>query len=176
MAKPVPVSVAALTVTDAVPVDVKVTDCVDVVFSVTSPKGRLVELRLSAGMAVEVTAFNCRSKPMEAPPAVAVSVAVWAVVTDDTVAVNGAQVAFSGIVTVAGTETAASLLDKLTLKPPLGAAALSVTVQVSVADPVKEALPQERALNVAAVPVAIPVPLKAMVAVPLVEALLVMVS
>jgi hypothetical protein len=79
-------------------------------------------------------------------------------------------------VTVAGTETAASLLDKLTLKPPLGAAALSVTVQVSVADPVKEALPQERALNVAAVPVAIPVPLKAMVAVPLVEALLVMVS
>jgi len=42
--KPAPVSVAALTVTDPVPVDVKVTDCVEVVFSVTSPNARLVAL------------------------------------------------------------------------------------------------------------------------------------
>jgi hypothetical protein len=46
-AKPVPVSAAALTVTDAVPVDVKVTACVEVAFTVTSPKARLVALTLS---------------------------------------------------------------------------------------------------------------------------------
>jgi hypothetical protein len=45
--KPVPAMVTELTVTGAPPVEVKVTDCVAGVFSVTSPKAMLVELTLS---------------------------------------------------------------------------------------------------------------------------------
>lgn len=67
--------------------------------------------------------------------------------TDDTVAVNPALVAFAGTVTVAGTETAALLLDRLTSSPLLDAGALSVTEQVSVPDPVIEALLQEIPLS-----------------------------
>jgi sulfur carrier protein ThiS len=48
---------------------------------------------------------------------------------------------------VAGTVTAALLLARLTLKPPLPAAAVSVTVQLSLPDPVIDALLQESALN-----------------------------
>jgi hypothetical protein len=44
--KPVPVSVAALTVTDPVPVDEKVTDWVEDVLTNTSPNARLVALML----------------------------------------------------------------------------------------------------------------------------------
>ena len=47
--KPVPVTVAALTVTDAVPEEVKVTDCVAGLFRTTSPKAMVVALMLSAG-------------------------------------------------------------------------------------------------------------------------------
>jgi hypothetical protein len=99
------------------------------------------------------------------------------VVTDETVAVKAALVAFAGTVTVAGTVTAMLLLERLILRPPLGAAALSVTVQASVPAPVMDALLQEIPLNAAETPVAaVPVPLRAIVAVPLVEELLVMVS
>ena len=42
--KPAPASVAVLIVTGAVPVEVKVTDCVDDEFTVTSPKVRLAVL------------------------------------------------------------------------------------------------------------------------------------
>ena len=57
--KPLPVSVAALIVTGAVPLEVKVTDCgVAAVFTTTLPKARLVALTLSVGTA----AFNCRAK------------------------------------------------------------------------------------------------------------------
>jgi len=45
--KPVPVNAAALIVTGAVPVEVKVTDWVDVVFTVTLPKTKLEALMLS---------------------------------------------------------------------------------------------------------------------------------
>jgi hypothetical protein len=174
--KPVPVSFAALTVTEAVPVDVKVTDCVELVFTVTSPKARLVALRLSAGTAVEIVAFNCRMKLLETLPAVAVSVAVCEVVTQATIAANSMLVALPGIVTVAGTVTAALLLDRLTLKPSLGAAALSATVHVSVPAPVMDSLLQESELSVAAVTAVTPVPLSAIVVVLLVEELLVMVN
>lgn len=44
--KPAPVSVAALTVTDPVPVDEKVTDWVEDVLTNTSPNARLVALML----------------------------------------------------------------------------------------------------------------------------------
>ena len=51
---------------------------------------------------------------------------------------------------MAGTFTAALLLDRLTLTPPLAAAPLSVTVQLSLPTPVIEALLQISPLNVGA--------------------------
>jgi hypothetical protein len=74
--KPVPVSVAALTVTAPVPVDVRVTDCADWLFTVTLPKARLVVLMVSAGTVVDDATFSCRVKFSEALPAVAVNVDV----------------------------------------------------------------------------------------------------
>ena len=54
----------------------------------------------------------------------------------------------AGMVSEAGTVTAESLLDRFMVKPPLGAAALSPTVQLSVPAPVMvplEQLNEERA-------------------------------
>jgi hypothetical protein len=164
---PVPVSVAALMVTGAVPVEVRVTDCVAGALSPTLPNATLVALRLKVGTA----GFNCRAKVFETLPALAFNVTAWAVVTDETVAVNAALVALAGTVTVAGTVTAALLLERLTLSPPLGAAALSATVQASVPAPVMDALPQETALSAADV-AAVPVPLKLTNTVGLVQLLL----
>jgi hypothetical protein len=48
--RPAPLSVAALIVTGAVPVEVNVTGCVDAVFTVTSPKVRLAALIVSCGL------------------------------------------------------------------------------------------------------------------------------
>ena len=70
------------------------------------------------------------------PPALAVNVAVCAVVTVVAEAVNLALAAPAVTVTVAGAVTVELLLDRLTVNPPLGAAALSATVQVSVPAPV----------------------------------------
>jgi hypothetical protein len=81
--------------------------------------------------------------------------------------------AFAGTVSVAGTITAESLLDKLILSPPVGASSLNVTVQASVPDPVIDPLLQESPLNAAAGVAATPVPLKLIRALPLVEELLV---
>jgi hypothetical protein len=64
------------------------------------------------------------------------------------VAVTVALVALAGTVSVAGSATIALLLDRLTLSPPLGAAALKVTVQESVPGPVMDALLQESAVGV----------------------------
>jgi hypothetical protein len=90
--------------------------------------------------------------------------------------VNPALVAFAGTVTVLGTVTAELLLDRLTLMPPLGAAAVSVTVHASVPDPVMVPLLQYSALSAAELVPVVPVPLRLITAVPLVEELLVMVS
>jgi len=88
--------------------------------------------------------------------------------------VNPAVVAFAGTVTVAGTVTAALLLARLTLRPPLGAAADSVTVHASDPDPVMDPLLQESTFNAAGA--AVPVPLRAMIALALIDELLAMVS
>jgi hypothetical protein len=64
------------------------------------------------------------------PPNDPVIVATVEVVTAEVVTVNVRLVAPAGIVTLAGTVTAAELSDKLTTAPPEGAAALSVTVPV----------------------------------------------
>ena len=79
---------------------------------------------------------------VETLPLLAVKVTDCEEVDDETVAVNPALVAPDGIVTEVGTETVELLLDRLTLYPPLGAAALSVTVQLSVPAPVMVPLAQ----------------------------------
>ena len=99
----------------------------------------------------------------------AVTVSVCVVVTEATVAVNPALVALAGTVTVAGTVTAALLLARLTVKPPAGAAEVSVTVQASVPEPVMDDVAQANPLNAA---VTEPVPVKGSMAVkPLAELL-----
>ena len=67
--------------------------------------------------------------------------------TDDTVAVTPALAALAGMVTVAGTVTAVLLVDRLTVIPPSGAGVFSVTVHVSVPEPVKDVPVQASALN-----------------------------
>jgi hypothetical protein len=156
-------------VTGAVPLEVSVTDCVAAVFRLSLPNARVVAPMLSVGTA----AFNCRAKVLERLPALAVSVTAWAVVTEATVDVNPALVAPAATVTVAGRVTAALLLARLTLRPPVGAAPVKVTVQTSLPDPVNEAFVQETVLKVAA---ATPVPLRLIAAVPLVEEVLVTVN
>jgi hypothetical protein len=141
----------------AVPIEVRVTDWVAVVFSVTLPNERLGELTLSAG----TTAFNCTANLWVALPAFAVIVADWAVLTDDMVAVNAALLVLAGTTTDAGTLTALLLLERLTLNPLPDAAALSVTVQESVPEPVIDAVPHDRAVKDAGAAVPLPVRLTA---------------
>ena len=83
------------------------------------------------------------------PPEEAVRVAVCAELTAAMVAVKLAVVAPAATVTDEGTVTALLLLDRFTACPPVAAAALSVTVQVSVPAPVTDPLVQLRALNAA---------------------------
>lgn len=94
------------------------------------------------------------------------------VLKEATVAEKPALVALAGTVTVAGTETTPSLLDRVTLSPPLGAAALNVTMQPSVPPAVMVPLLQLSELSAAAL--AVPVPLRLTTAEGLVEELLVM--
>ena len=168
--KPVPVNAAELMVTGAVPLELSVTGNVVGVFSVTLPNARLAGLMVSVGTA----AFNCRAKVFDTPPVLAVRVTDCAVVTEVTVAVNPALVALAGTTTVAGTVTAVLLPLNPTLTPPLPAAELSVTVQLSLPAPVRDALVQDNELNVP--DTAVPVPLSPISAVPLVDELLLIVS
>jgi hypothetical protein len=102
-------------------------------------------------------------------PALAVTVSVCVVVTEATVAVNVALDALVGTVTVAGTVTAALLLERLTANPPVGAAAVNVTVHASDPDPDIDEVPQVSPLNAAMI---VPVPDKGSeVVVPLAELL-----
>ena len=91
----------------------------------------------------------------------------------EAVAVKAAVVAPLATVTDAGTVTALLLLLRLTVRPPLFAAAVRVTVQASVVAPVSELLLQETALSAGT---SWPVPLRLTVAVPPEVALLEMVS
>ena len=168
--KPVPVKAAELIVTGAVPLELSVTGSVVGVFNVTLPNARLTGLMVNVGTA----AFNCRAKVFDTPPALAVRVTDCAVVTELTVAVNPALVALAGTTTVAGTVTAVLLLLNPTLTPPLPAAELSVTVQLSLPAPVTDALLHDTELNVPGT--AVPVPLSPTTAVPLVDELLWIVS
>ena len=125
---PVPVSVAALIVSGDVPDEVRVTDWLVGVLSVTFPKARLFVLRLR----MIVCAFSCSVNTLVLPPADAVSVAVVFDVTAATAALNPAVVDPAATVTEAGRVTDELLLDSVTTVPPAGAAAVSVTVHASV--------------------------------------------
>ena len=74
---------------------------------------------------------NCRAKVLLVLPEVAVSVAVCDEVTAATVALKPALVDPEATATLDGTVTEELELDSDTLKPPLGAAPLNVTVHES---------------------------------------------
>jgi len=146
------------------------------VLTFTFPNATFVVLALRP--ASEPPRFNVID--CDTPPALAVSVAVCAVLTALTVAVKLALVAPEATVTAVGTVTALSLLAKPTEIPPLPAALLKVTAQLSVAGPVKELLAQLNPLKVGAFKVgtlaAAPVPLRLTVIWPSVAELFVMLS
>ena len=139
------------------------------------PLAQLSEDRVAVGAAT--AAPSCRAKVSVTPLALAVKVAVCAVLTVETVAVKLAS-SPAATVTVAGTLTAELLLVRLTLKPPLGAAALSATVQESVPAPVIDPLAQlsEPRFAVFVVFAAVPCPLSPITSAPLVGELLVIVT
>ena len=149
--KPVPATVAALTVTAAVPVEDRVNVCVVAVFALTLPKDKLDELTLSVG----TPAPSVSAKVSATLLALAVRVAVCAVLTDETAAVKLTVVEPAATVTEAGTVTDELLLARLTVNPPVAAAAFSVTVQLSVPAPVIEPLVQLSPLSTGT-----PVPLR----------------
>ena len=152
--KPAPVTVNEFTVTGAVPLEVRVTVCVVELFTPTAPKATLVAFRVSAGMA----AFSCRETVFEVLPVAAVRVADWALVTEATLAVNDALVAVAGTVTEVGTVTVLALLERLTLRPPVGAEPDKLTAHVSASEPVIDVLLQDSAFTVGAT--VVPVPLR----------------
>lgn len=134
-----PVIDATLTTTGSRPAEVSVTVCVAGVFRFTSPKVRVVALMFSNATA----APSCNENVLVTVPAVAESVTVAPVLTEETVAVKLALVDPAATVTVAGTDTSALLLlPRFTAKPPVAAAAFSVTVQLSVPGPVKDPFAQ----------------------------------
>ena len=137
---PVPSTVAALTTTGKLPVEVSVTVCVVGVFRVTSPNAIVVALIPST----VVPEPSCSEKVFVALPTFAVSVTVVAVLTAVTVAEKVALVEPDATVTDAGTVTALLLLPRLTANPPPAAATFSVTVQVSVPAPVMDPFAQVR--------------------------------
>jgi hypothetical protein len=165
--KPEPLTEPALTVTEAVPDEVSVTDWEAFDATLTVPKLTLVALTVSVDTALpRLIAQLC-----VVPSTLAFNVTVCAVVTAETVAEKLALVAPAATVTEDGTATAAELLDRLTTWPPVGAAAFSFTVQLSVAALVSEALAQLRLLGIAC-----PVPLREIFEVVPVEELLVRVN
>jgi len=151
---PVPEIESELIVTGAVPLDVSVTDFVTAVPTETLPNASVLALAVRVG----VIALSCSAKLFDEPLVLADNVAVCALVTDETVAVNDTEDAPDATVTLAGTVTALLLLASVTAVPPEGAAELSVTVHGVDPAPVNELLPQENALNVGAT--AVPVPLR----------------
>lgn len=97
--------------------------------------------------------------------------------TEEKYAVKLTLIAPAGTMTPAGTATAPLLLVRLTDSPPLGAAAFSVMVQLSVPAPITDKFAQLSALTAAAAGLAaVPVPLRFTTVDEPVEELLAMVS
>ena len=87
---------------------------------------------LSDGETVDPDPLSLMEVVFETEPALAVRVTVCDAVTAETAAANGALAAPEGMVTDAGIATAVLLLARFTTTPVEGAAAVSVTVQLSV--------------------------------------------
>src|ERR1700735_2974918 len=136
---------AALMVSDAVPLEVSFTVCVDGVLRLTLPKATLVEPSVNAAVPVDA-GFSCRAYVSELLLSDAVRVAVCAAVTAEAVAVKAALVAPEAIVTDAGSFTALMLLVRLTVVALL-AVCNRVTVQASVPGPVHDPTVQVSALS-----------------------------
>jgi len=142
--KPAPAIATESIFTGALPAEVKVRYCgVEVLFTTTLPKLNLIALSFRIG----ISGFNFTAKLLVTIPCLATTVATCAVSTHVTVAANLALEALAGTTSEAGTLKDVSVLASWTARPPLPAAAVRVTVQVSVADPVMEELLQETALN-----------------------------
>lgn len=135
---PAPLIAAVLTVNGAFPVEVSVTVCVIAVFTASLPK-----LKLDVLTAIEGRyAPSDNAKVFVLFEVEAVSVAVCAVLTALTVAAKLALVAPAATVTDAGTVIAELLLLRLIANPPVGAAPLKATVQLSAPAPVIDPLAQ----------------------------------
>lgn len=150
-AKPVPVIDSELIVRAEFPVEERVSVCVAAVFTLTLPNEMPGELTLS--LAAEAT--SCSANVAAAPPVLAVSVAASVEFTGDTFAVKFALLAPAATVTEAGTLTSELLLDSPIANPPLAAGVFTVTVQLSVPDPIIELLVQFSAVSAGT-----PVPLR----------------
>lgn len=142
-ANPAPDKVDALIVTAEVPVEERMSVCVAIVVTATSPKFTLDELRFRIGP----EAFSCIANVSDTPLALAVRVAAWLELAGEMDAVKVALAAPAGTVTVPGTVTNELLLTRFSENPPLAAAALSATTQLSVPDPAIEAMEQLRELS-----------------------------
>lgn len=162
---------AAFTVTVPVPDDTSVSGCAAAEFTATLPNVKFVVLTFSAA----ITASNCRKNDCETPFTLAESVTVSCASTAEAVATKPALVAPPATVTEAGTLTDALLLAREIVSPPLGAGALSVTVQRSAPAPVMVSLVQVKALNAGVATVA-PVPLRFTITDPSAAASLLIVS
>jgi len=92
-------------------------------------------------------ALSVRAVAWDTPPALAPRVADCALFTAVTVAMKLAEVPPAATLVAAGTVTAASLLVRLTVRPPIGAAEFSVTAQLSVPAPVIDPLAQVTLVN-----------------------------
>jgi hypothetical protein len=127
----------------------KVTEQLSLAAPVIDPKVHVRPLNtgLSALPWPTLEAFNCRKNVSATSAAPAVNVAVCTKLTEETVAEKLAEADPAATVTLAGKTTAASLLVRLTAKPPLGATALKVTAQSSVPPPVIDPKTQLRPLK-----------------------------
>jgi hypothetical protein len=125
----------------------------------------LVVLTLS----VDVPEFSCRVTACAAPPALAVSVAVWAEFTGEIFAMKLALLAAAATVICVGTLTRELLLASAIVNPPLAAGVFTETVQLSVPDPAIELLVQLRAVStgtpVALRPTSVELPIEELLAI-----------
>ena len=141
---PVPLTVAELTVTGAVPVELRVSACVAGVFSATLPNPIEVEFRLS--FAAPAAGETVMVYVVVSLPALAVMVATCVVVTAVTVALKPVVVAPGLTVTAPGTDTAGLLLARVTGYLPF-VAVVRYTEQASVAAALKVLLWHEMRLR-----------------------------
>lgn len=139
--KPVPVIESDLTVTGALPVEVKVTDFVTAVPTETSPNCMEVVLRLRDAAEV-FEALSWIATLREEPFKVAEMVAVCAFPTAATFAVKDADVVPAGTTAIAGIDTALLVLARLTVRA-FDEVALNDTAHAVFPAPVNEVVAHE---------------------------------